>query len=330
VLERLRNTWHPENFHYAHALGRAQGFFEGWYFKLVDSAGVMPMAVIPGVFLGPDAHAFIQVLDGRAGRSWYHRFELGAFSADRRRFELRIGRSRFGADRISLDIGAQETAAGQAITGTIALGPWAAWPVRPTSPGAMGPYGFMPFMECYHGILSLDHHLEGRLEVDGARRDYDGGRGYLEKDWGRGFPLAYVWAQSNHFDRPGICVTASVARIPWLRGAFRGLLAGFLLEGRLYRFTTYTGARVEALNIGENRVGMVIRDRRHRVEMEVHRTQAAVLHAPYERRMLERISETMTSEIALRFGPLAGAPLYEGVGRSACLEVQGDPRALSA
>jgi hypothetical protein len=55
-------------------VGRGRACFEGWYFKLVDAEGAQPYAIIPGVFLGEDAHAFIQVLVGRAGTSAYHRF----------------------------------------------------------------------------------------------------------------------------------------------------------------------------------------------------------------------------------------------------------------
>ena len=55
-------------------VGRGRACFEGWYFKLVDAEGAQPYAIIPGVFLGEDAHAFIQILVGRASTSAYHRF----------------------------------------------------------------------------------------------------------------------------------------------------------------------------------------------------------------------------------------------------------------
>jgi succinate dehydrogenase/fumarate reductase flavoprotein subunit len=48
--------------------------------------------------------------------------------------------------------------------------------------GTMGWYAFVPAMECYHGVLSFDHLLEGGLELNGQYIDYTGGRGYIEKD----------------------------------------------------------------------------------------------------------------------------------------------------
>ena len=80
----------------------------------------------------------------------------------------------------------------------------------------MGPYSFVPFMECNHGILSMDHALKGELLVNEVHTNLDGGPGYVEKDSGRGFPRGYVRAQSNHFSEEGTSISASVAEIPWL------------------------------------------------------------------------------------------------------------------
>jgi hypothetical protein len=325
----VRNLWAPAHFHYARQLRRperAGGLFEGWYLKVVDAARRRPWAFIPGVFLGEDAHAFVQALDGREGRSWYHRYPVERFVPAVDGFDVRVGRSRFHRGGLELDLDPGDAGGGPAIRGSIAFGTWRPWPVRIHSPGAMGPYGFTPLMQCYHGILSLDHALSGSLDVDGERTGYDGGRGYVEKDWGRSFPLGYVWAQSNHFDRPGTSVSASVATIPWVTGAFRGLLVGFLHEGRLHRFTTYTGARLDRLAVTDRELTLRVADRRHALELRARRTEGALLRAPYERAMLERVAETMTSEIDVRLlarGPDGDRVVYEGTGRAGCLEAQG-------
>jgi hypothetical protein len=329
VLDRIRNLYHPERFHFHHQLERGGGYFEGWYFKLVDADGAQPYAIIPGVFLGTDGHAFIQILDGRAGTACYHRFELESFRASRRNFAVEIAGSRFSSEEIDLDIDAEQTSAKQSVRGSLRFSPWRPWPVTPTSPGVMGPYSFVPFMECNHGILSLDHAVSGSLAVDGRETVFDGGRGYSEKDWGRAFPSGYVWTQSNCFEREGVSITASVARIPWLTGAFRGFLVGFLLDGELHRFTTYTGAEIESLTIDESHVVLQLHDRSHRLEINARKEAGGVLHAPYGRQMIERVAETMTSEVELRFSTVAtDETLYEGRGRHACLEFQGDLPAI--
>ena len=71
---------HPEGFHGA---GVTSSYFEGWYSKLVSADRRARFAVIPGVFLDPqgDGEAFVQVLDGATGESWYHRYDLAEFGA---------------------------------------------------------------------------------------------------------------------------------------------------------------------------------------------------------------------------------------------------------
>ncbi len=328
-LERLRGVWRPEGFHYGPLLagGRRADVFEGWYLKLVDAEGRHPHALIPGVFLGQDAHAFVQLLDGARGESWYHRYDLSDFAAAADRFAVRVGESRFDRSGIELHLDPKHAGGGPAVEGRIDFGPFEPWPVRLFSPGVMGPYGFTPLMQCYHGILSLDHALAGTLLVDREARSFDGGRGYSEKDWGKSFPLGYVWTQSNHFDREGVCLTASVATIPWVTGAFRGFIVGLWLDGELHRFTTYTGAAIDELSVSDTHFHLRLSSRSHRLEMDSRKAEGALLMAPYERQMLERVAESMTSQVDLRL--LARAPegdrlVFEGTGRNACLEAQGD------
>ena len=105
-------------------------------------------------------------------------------------------------------------------------------------------------MECYHGVLSFDHTIQGELTIDGQAVDFSRGRGYIEKDWGKSFPSAWVWYQSNHFPQTGVCLTASIAVIPWLRSAFRGFIIGLWILGTLVRFASYTGANTDSLETG--------------------------------------------------------------------------------
>ena len=325
MLRQLRNIWHPENFHLQHMIGRGKPCFEGWYFKIVDVVEEQPYAIIPGVFLGDDAHAFIQVLDGTAGMSAYYPFPLSEFRAAKNTLDVEIGRSRFSRSGIKLDIPAYDTVGQQAVRGEIHFSAWTSWPVTIASPGVMGPYSFMPFMECNHGILSMDHAVSGELQVNGKHVSFDGGRGYIEKDWGRGFPRGYVWGQSNHFDEPGVSVSASVARIPWLSRAFRGHLVGFLLRDRLYRFATYSGSEIVHISVDEHSYSLAVRDKEYLLEINATRTEGGILHAPYEKQMLERVAESMTSIIDVRFERIKdSSTLFEGSGSCGCLEVQGD------
>ncbi len=283
------------------------------------------MAVIPGVFLGEGAHAFIQVLDGSKVTAAYHRFPLEAFSAARDVLDIHIAGSRFTRSGIQLDIDADSENGYPAVRGSVGFGDWHGWPVTLTRPGVMGPYGFAPFMQCNHGILSMDHGLSGSLQVGDDLVSYDGGRGYTEKDWGSGFPKGYVWAQCNRFSRPGISLSASIATIPWLTGAFRGYLIGLLVDGTLHRFTTYTGARIERVDADDQSLKVIVSDRQYRLEYSATRSDGGVLYAPYENRMLERVAEAMDSIVQIRLEQKdSGRVLLEESGTHGCLEMQGE------
>ncbi len=243
-----RGARHPEAFH---GRGVRRGFFEGWYVKLVSADRAQRWAVIPGVFRGVDDgpdDAFVQVLDGLTGRSWYHSFPVSDFAAADDAFDISVGPNRFTATGADLDL--------PQLRGHVAFTtPFEPWPVTFREPGIMGWYGLVPFMECFHGIVSFGHGLGGTLEVEGVPTSFDGGRGYVETDWGKAFPSGYVWLASNHIGGDAdASLIASIAIIPWLRGSFRGTIVGFRHHGRLHRWTTYNGSRERRLDIDDAHV----------------------------------------------------------------------------
>ena len=332
MFNHLRNLYHPERFHLQHRLegGSSAGHFEGWYFKFVDAAGSQPYAIIPGVFLGEDSHAFIQVLDGRAGTASYHRFPLESFRASPNEFAVEIAGNHFSSQRLNLKIDAEQTNARQSICGSLEFSPWRPWPVTWTSPGVMGPYSFVPFMECNHGILSLDHAVSGALHVDGRDTLYDGGSWLLRKrlgpclSFGLRMDSEQPLRRRRDFDhRVGREDPLAHRIIP------EDFSWGFLLDDELHRFTTYTGATIESLTLDDSHLRLRLRNRKYRIEMDARKEEGGVLHAPYGKQMIERVAETMRSEVELRFSSLVtDTTIYQGRGQHACLEVQGDLPAI--
>jgi len=71
----------------------------------------------------------------------------------------------------------------------------------------MGWYSYIPFMECKHGIVSVNHKISGTLRIDNELIDLNEGKGYIEKDWGTSFPEAWIWIQSNNFNNPDTAFT---------------------------------------------------------------------------------------------------------------------------
>jgi tocopherol cyclase len=57
------------------------------------------------------------------------------------------------------------------------------------APGIMGPFGYIPTLECYHGVVSIHHKTNGTIDFtlsDGSLHSSINakGSGYIEKDHG--------------------------------------------------------------------------------------------------------------------------------------------------
>jgi len=155
--------------------------------------------------------------------------------------------------------------------------------------------------------------------------DFTGGRGYLEKDWGRSMPLAWIWAQANGFAGPGSCFLFSLARIPWMGGTFPGFFALVSEGGRIHRFATYTGSRVASAVLRGRELSVEIRDRHRVLRLRAERSHEGVLLAPVDGAMERRIGESIDARLHIRLEDAGGRVLFEGSGGSAGLEIVGDP-----
>ena len=315
LIQSVRNLFNPDQFQGA---GKLKRYFEGWYFKVISKDEAAAFAVIPGVAMDETGRkqAFIQVLDGKRHTAVYHRFDFESFSFSEKEFSIAIGKNSFTAHHIELDL--------PGMSGRLDFTNSVPWPKPWYSPGIMGPYAFVPFMECYHGIVSMGHTTTGVLTTDEGILDFTNGRGYTEKDWGRSFPSSYVWMQSNHFSLPGISLKASVANIPWIRNSFVGFIAGVWLHDRLIRFTTYNGSALKKLRIDPGIVELVLENRQHHLSIIVRREAATSLASPIQGMMDGRIEESMTSSLeVLLTDKKTGQVVLNDTGRNGGLEVAG-------
>ena len=315
LTNRLKALFHAEQYH---GWGKTKQYFEGWYFKVIDAKEQYAFAFIPGIAMDADGNqqAFIQVLDGKKCTAEYHKFDSQQFIPESGKFEVNLANNFFSTKKIKLDL--------PKLKGELNFINQKPWSSSWYSPNIMGPFSFVPFMQCYHGILSMDHSIEGQLEVNGQQIDFTGGRGYMEKDWGKSFPSGYIWMQSNHFSEPGISIKSSVAKIPWLGSSFVGFIAGVWLRDHLIEFTTYNFTRLKRSFADEEKVEIVMENFSHRLEILAHRDKSTSLASPIQGFMDGRIEESMTSRIeVLLTDKKSKKVLLEDIGRNAGLEVAG-------
>lgn len=212
-----------------------QNFFYGWYFKCQSVS--QTLALIPAVHqAGKRRTCSLQAVtdDGCLAAT----FPGAAFS--RKGGRIVIGENHFGPDGVGLCVRTPELR----VEGALYFRR-----LRPLKYDIMGPFAFVPFMECRHGVWSMRHEVRGRVEVNGKPFDFSRGVGYWEGDRGRSFPKEYAWTQCLF---KGGSLMLSVAEIPMAKMHFTGIIGVVLWKGREYRLATYLGARVVV-----NRNGML-------------------------------------------------------------------------
>jgi tocopherol cyclase len=315
----MLRLWHPEVYQGGK---RKRRYFEGYYAKHVSSdlseSWAFILAISHGEVAAEDL-SFIQVIEGRTGKTWWFEGPPEDFEGSTSDFRIRVGRSEISWEGAVIDIDRD----GTRFKGEIRYGPARRLDSSLLSPGVMGWFGLMPFMECKHGLVSLDHSLEGGFSHDGRRVDLDGGRGYIEKDWGSSMPSAWIWTQSNNFAEPGDSFMLSIAEVPWLGSSFVGFLLVASLGGQILRMATYTGARLQSLEGDNSAVHIRIVQGETSLDIGIQRAKGGELRAPVKGRLSRRISESVDASLSLRF-VRKGRLLFEGQAPKAGLEVVGD------
>lgn len=320
MFKKLHSFFNPEQFQ---GWGKQRNYFEGWYFKIVNAIGTKAFAIIPGIAMDPEGnkHSFIQLLDGKKRTATYNRFAAEDFVPSSRTFHIDIQKNSFSDKYIRLDI--------EGVNADLRFSENIGWPKPLYAPGIMGPFAFVPFMECYHGIVSMDHKIDGFIKINNEMIDFNGGRGYIEKDWGRSFPSAYFWMQSNHFSSEGVSLKCAVAKIPWMKSSFTGFIAGLWLHDRLIRFTTYNQSKLRKSFANEKEVEIVLENKNYLLEILVHRDGATQLASPILGFMNGRIEESMTSSVALMLTDKKNKKvLFSDTGINTALEVAGNIREI--
>jgi hypothetical protein len=307
--------FHPEIFQ---GNLKKNNYFEGWYFKHVSGDLNHVWSFIPGISLNKnDPHAFIQVIDGIAGKTEYVTYPLDQFTWDKNRLHLNLGNSVFTERYIDLDIKTDTLN----ISGRLEYDNMVKYPWSLVSPGIMGWYSFVPFMECKHGIVSVIHDLKGSIRIDEREIGFTGGKGYIEKDWGTSFPEVWIWIHANSFKEQNTSFHFSVAKIPWIRKFFVGFIAFLYYNKKFYLFSTHNKSSLSAISHTAGSISFSLKNHDSLLKVSVTKNTFGELLAPESGNMSRRIKESIDSEIQLELFDKHNNLIYSDSGKRAGLEV---------
>ena len=172
----------------------------------------------------------------------------------------------------------------------------------PIKYNAMGPFRFLPFMECRHTVVSMRHKISGTLTINGQVYDFDDGVGYIEGDRGRSFPVKYFWTQCNTFG-DDLSIFASCGVIPYLGMKFNGTICIIHYHGKEYRLATYLGAKVVHFDPHQLiiRQGRGLKQKLLEISVPDIRCASQPLRAPKRGKMDRTIYECVETTVRYKF-----------------------------
>lgn len=302
-----------------------KNYFEGWYYKQVTADQKIRLSFIPGVSLNKkDSHSFIQyilVKNGDNGEvvthTGYVRYEVDQFLVQENPFRVQIGQSIFTQDMIHIDITDEQFS----FQGEIKLGHFHPIKSSRLQPNIMGPFAYIPKMQCYHGVISMMHELTGKIKINDKELDFSKGHGYIEKDWGNSFPKEYIWLHSNHFEKAETSLFFSIAHIPFYVTEFEGFICNLVVAGQEYRFATYNQSRCTIEEISATSVCIRLENKDTRLDLNAKVSGQGQLIAPVDGTMEKKIKEGISGIIHLRLENKLTGEVYEDTGYNAGVEI---------
>ncbi|MGI5897147.1 MAG: tocopherol cyclase family protein [Oscillospiraceae bacterium] len=276
-------------------------YFEGWYLK--HQNGRDTLALIPAVHTDRQGRrsASLQVITNEG--SYTAQFPIWQCSVQEHPTVFRLGNNLFSEHGCRLSCQTRELS----LRGVLRYGPMA----RPDS-DIMGPFRFVPFLECRHSVFSFCHRVDGHVTVNGKSYCFRNGAGYMEGDRGRSFPSRYLWTQANI---GADSVLLSVADIPYCGVRFNGCIASVYLDGKEHRFATYYGARILSLHDGT----VVLQQGSSVLAVRLLEASPHPLHAPRSGSMTRTIHESPSCKVQYRLVQ-NGKTLLNAVSEQASFE----------
>ncbi len=256
------------------------GYFKGWYFKC--STKDKTIAFIPAYHYNNNKKsASLQIItDDKA-------FNIPFDTLEYREnlLYVKIGNCVFSHEGVILDFQSDELK----LEGKLCFEQ-----ASPISYDIMGPFKFVPFMQCRHSVYSMWHKINGEIKVNDQLYKFENGIGYIEGDRGRSFPKKYIWTQCC-FENNSLML--SVADIPFLGIHFTGIIGVVLFDGKEYRIATYLGARMK--QVEKNTV--TVKQGNFEFTAKLLKKNAQPLAAPTNGDMCRTIHESASCQAYYRF-----------------------------
>lgn len=282
----------PELFQGEKYLKTNSHYFEGWYFKNTNNKG--GISFIPGININNEnKKAFIQVITSHS--SYYINYDINDFHFNLFPFSIKIGNNFFSKEYISIDI--EEEKQNIKIHGKIKYLNSQNINTNFLNPNIMGPFSYIPFMECNHAILSMKNKTQGSICINDTIIDLNNGTGYIEKDWGISFPKYYIWCQANNFKTKNTSFILSIADIPFKIFNFRGIICILKINNKEFKFSTYNNVKLKLYEVKNNYINIILKKGIYTLEINSKCNIKNAVIAPIRGEMKKNILESISASV---------------------------------
>ena len=273
-------------------LKKNKNYFEGWYFK--NTSKDNSISFIPGININEtEKKAFIQIIT--KDNSYFINYDIEEFEYSNSPFYIKIGDNYFSKEKILLDISDSNIR----IFGHINYSDYKNIETSFISPNIMGPFSYVPFMECNHAILTMKCRVNGQININDKEYFFENDNGYIEKDWGISFPKNYTWCQGNDFENTEASFMLSIANIPFKIFSFKGIISSLIVDNKEYRFATYNNTKLIRYKIKDNLLDIVLKKGKYYLIIKSYYNDGLRLSAPVKGSMSKDIFESINSKITV-------------------------------
>ncbi len=293
-MKKIYLMKNPHLFQGEKYLNKEINYFEGWYFK--NTSGKNSIAFIPGINIDEKGKkAFIQVITDSL--SSFINYDIVDFKYNSNPFCIQIANNIFSNNRIHIDI--TDKINNFKINGDLKYSNNINICTNAFAPNIMGPFSYIPYMECNHAILSMRNTINGQIKFKDNVIDFNNGIGYIEKDWGVSFPKSYIWCQGNNFLKSNASFMISVADIPFKILNFRGLICSLIIDNEEYRFTTYNNSKIVKYDIKDNFFEIELHKKSYKLNIKSQYNTSQRLVAPVKGTMNKNIFESISAKVLI-------------------------------
>lgn len=255
-------------------------YFKGWYFKCSSKNNTI--AFIPAFHSRNNNEiASLQIITDE--NSYNLSFPFLEYSE--KPLYIRIGNNVFSENGIIINIKSDKLT----VKGNLQFGKFS-----PIGYDIMGPFKYIPFMQCRHSVYSMRHQVSGNLTVNNQHINFQSGIGYMEGDCGTSFPNRYIWTHC-FFGNGSLMLSA--ADIPMLGLNFTGIIGVIYLNGKEYRIATYLGAKICEINTSS----ITVVQGSYKLNAKLIKNNAHSLAAPDNGKMNRIIHESASCKAYYKF-----------------------------